>query len=180
MVKNNINLAHSAITCALGWNELLFQKLLCCLVFRISHVSRRITQWIIRLNHVQNINIETTFKQKLISAAVKMHCHYQSQHLQINRLKLKTLILKSIGAHTNQNSFYNLTKISSLGIDFFDLKMMAKSGLEIFILKLSQFLLPSAIQNKNSRPLFTIIFKSKILISRLEILVHFQNQFQLV
>ena len=140
MVKNNINLAHSAITCALGWNELLFQKLLCCLVFRISHVSRRITQWIIRLNHVQNINIDTIFKQKLISAAVKMHCHYQSQHLQINRLKLKTLILKSIEAH--QSDLYKLTNISSLVNDIFDLKMMVKSGLEIFFLVYSASYLP--------------------------------------
>ena len=47
----------------------------------------------------------------------------------------------------------------NLEIDIFGLKMMVKSGLEF--------------QNrKKSRPLFTIIFKSKMVILRLEILVH--------
>ena len=40
--------------------------------------------------------------------------------------------------HTNLNSLYNWTKISSLEIDIFDLKMMVKSGLEFFILKLNE------------------------------------------
>jgi hypothetical protein len=32
-------------------------------------------------------------------------------------------------------------------------------------------------QNKNSRPLFTIIFKPKMLVSRPEILIHLLNEF---
>ena len=35
-------------------------------------------------------------------------------------------------------SFYKWTKISSLEIDIFDLKMMVKSGLELFILKFTE------------------------------------------
>ena len=109
--------------------------------------------------------------------------------------------------HTNQNSFNKWTKIMSLEIDIIDLKMMVKSGLEFFILKFTEPLqscccpvqknLPRKaelawqaiqqislnfreFQNKNSRPLFTIIFKSKMVISRLEILVHLLKVFQLV
>ena len=40
--------------------------------------------------------------------------------------------------HTSQNSFNKWTKISSLEIDIFDLKMMVKSGLEFFILKFTK------------------------------------------
>ena len=43
-------------------------------------------------------------------------------------------------AHTSENSFNKWTKISSLGIDIFDLKMMVKSGLEFFILKFTKLL----------------------------------------
>ena len=57
--------------------------------------------------------------------------------------------------HTSQNLFYNWTKISSLEISIFEIK-------------------------KKSRTLFSIIFKSKLLISRLEILVQLQNESQLV
>ena len=81
--------------------------------------------------------------------------------------------------------------------------MMVKSGLESFILKftepLQRYLLTRPIQpfwtdfflhwaavtlkglgefqNKKSRPLFTIIFKTKISVSRLEILVHLLKEF---
>ena len=57
--------------------------------------------------------------------------------------------------HTNQNSFYKWTKISSLEINIFHLKMMVKSGLEFFTLKFtkplwpSELLLPSA--NKSAQ-----------------------------
>ena len=44
-------------------------------------------------------------------------------------------------AHTTYDLFYKWTKISSLEINIFDLKMMVKSGLEFFILKFSE---PSA------------------------------------
>ena len=79
---------------------------------------------------------------------------------------------------------------------------MVKSGLIVFILKFSeplqrylQFCFSGQIclhwaaatmkglaefQNKNSRPLFTIFFKSKLSISRLESLAHLQNEFQQV
>jgi hypothetical protein len=40
--------------------------------------------------------------------------------------------------HTSLNSFNKGTKISSLEIDIFDLKMMMKSGLEFFVLKLTE------------------------------------------
>ena len=40
--------------------------------------------------------------------------------------------------HTSQNSFYKWTKISSLRINIFDLKMMVKSGLEFFVLKFTE------------------------------------------
>ena len=40
--------------------------------------------------------------------------------------------------HTSQDSFYKWTKISSLEIDIFGLKMMLKSGLEFFILKFTE------------------------------------------
>ena len=39
---------------------------------------------------------------------------------------------------TNKNSFYKWTKISSLEINIFYLKMMVKSGLEFFILKFTK------------------------------------------
>ena len=85
--------------------------------------------------------------------------------------------------------------------------MMVKSGLEFFILKFSEPLqscccpmqknLPRKAELawqvsrylsmgslnfkiKNSRPLFTIIYKSKMIISRLKILVHVLKEFQLV
>ena len=101
--------------------------------------------------------------------------------------------------HTSQDSFYKWTKISSLEIDIFGLKMMVKSGLDFFCSEIHPA--PSEIpanlpgqfghcgqiflhwaaatlkglgefQNKKSRPLFTIIFKKKMVISRLKILVH--------
>ena len=40
--------------------------------------------------------------------------------------------------NTRQNSFYKWTKISSLEINIFDLKIMVKSGLEFFIFKFSE------------------------------------------
>ena len=40
--------------------------------------------------------------------------------------------------HISQDSFYKWTKISSLEIDIFGLKMMVKSGLEFFILKFTE------------------------------------------
>ena len=40
--------------------------------------------------------------------------------------------------HTYYNSFYKWTKLKSLEITIFGLKMMVKSGLEIFILKLNK------------------------------------------
>ena len=40
--------------------------------------------------------------------------------------------------HTSQNSFNKWTKISSLEITIFDLKMKVKSGLEFFILKFTK------------------------------------------
>ena len=93
---------------------------------------------------------------------------------------------------------FNWTKILSLEINIFDLKMLAKSGLEFFILRftesLQRYLLTCQANSaflgrlfctgqqqlwRGSlnfkiffRPLFTIIFKSKMLISRLKILVH--------
>ena len=108
--------------------------------------------------------------------------------------------------HTTQNSQNKQIKISDLETNIFELKMMMKSGLEFFILKSYQPLqscccpvqknlprkaelawqvsryLRRGQQNfkiKNSRPLFTIIFSSKMLVSRSEILVHL-FQFQAV
>ena len=49
-------------------------------------------------------------------------------------------------SHTNQNSFYNCTEISSLEIDIFDLKMMVKSGIIFLYFEVQ---LPSA--NNQSR-----------------------------
>ena len=50
--------------------------------------------------------------------------------------------------HTSYNSFYKWTKILSLEINIFDLKMMVKSGLEFFYFEIhqapSELLLPSA------------------------------------
>ena len=104
--------------------------------------------------------------------------------------------------HTSQNSFNKWTKISSLEITIFDLKMMVKSGLEFFILKftkplqryllicqansvfLGRFFLHWAaatlkrlgeFQNKR-----ILDQKSEMSISRLEILVHLLKEFQLV
>jgi hypothetical protein len=90
-----------------------------------------------------------------------------------------------------------VTKILSLETTIFGLKMMVKSGLEKIIFKLhlplQRYLLTRTSQaisaflgrffctgqqqlwnfEKNiSRPLFTIIFKPKMVISRLKILVH--------
>ena len=106
--------------------------------------------------------------------------------------------------HTSQNFFNKWAKISSLEITIFDLKMMVKSGLEFFILKftepLQRYLLTclansaflgrfcalgssnseeaSRSSKKKSRPLFTIIFSSKMLVSRPEILVHLFQPFK--
>ncbi len=109
--------------------------------------------------------------------------------------------------HTTQNSQNKQIKISDLETNIFELKMMMKSGLEFFILKFYQPLqscccpvqknlprkaelawqvsryLRRGQQNfkiKNSRPLFTIIFSSKMLVSRSEILVHLFQEFQTV
>ena len=40
--------------------------------------------------------------------------------------------------HTSYNSFYKWTKILSLEINIFDLKMMVKSGLEFFYFEIHQ------------------------------------------
>ena len=40
--------------------------------------------------------------------------------------------------HTSYNSFNKWTKISSLEITIFDLKMMVKSGVDFFILKFTE------------------------------------------
>ena len=58
------------------------------------------------------------------------------------------------GKYTSKNSYYKLTKISSLEIDNFGLKMMVKSGLEFFTLKFterapSDLLLPR--ENKSAK-----------------------------
>jgi hypothetical protein len=45
-----------------------------------------------------------------------------------------SIFLQIMMIHTSKNSFYMWTKISSLEIDIFDLKMMVKSGLDFFIL----------------------------------------------
>ena len=108
--------------------------------------------------------------------------------------------------HTSQNSFNKWSKILSLEVTIFDLKMIVKSGLDFFIFfseplqrqmlscqaksaLLRQIFLHWAATTlkgltefkvKNSRSYFTIIFKSKMSISRIEILVHLQNEFQLV
>ena len=100
--------------------------------------------------------------------------------------------------HSTKNSFNRWTKISSLENDIFDLKMMVKNGLELFFKfteplqscccpvqknlprkaelawQVSRYLWRGLLnfKIKDSRPFFTIIFKSKILIPRLEILVH--------
>ena len=99
----------------------------------------------------------------------------------------------------------NRLKISSLEIDIFGQKITVKSSLEFFILKftkplqscknicperlnwrawqVSKYLWRGWVNLKdNSRPLFTIIFKSKMVIlkmviSRLDILVHFLKEF---
>ena len=92
---------------------------------------------------------------------------------------------KSCLSHTSQDSFYKWTKISSLEINIFDLKMMVKSGLEfLFLNSLSPFrvaadqckkICPERLnwpgrylrrgsvnfKIKNSRPLFTIILSKK-------------------
>ena len=72
--------------------------------------------------------------------------------------------------------------MSALESAIFGLKILLKCSLELFILKFHEPLQHWAaatlkgimeFQNKkNSRPLFTIIFKRKILIIRAEILVH--------
>ena len=109
--------------------------------------------------------------------------------------------------HTAQNFLNKMTKISGLETNIFGLKVIMKSGLELFILKFQQLLqscccpvqknLPRKaelawqeqqvslkglveFQIKNSRPLFTIIFKPKMLVSRPEILVHLFYEFQVV
>ena len=109
--------------------------------------------------------------------------------------------------HTAQNFQNKWTKISGLETNIFELKMMVKSGLEFFVLKFYQPLqsccypvqkklprkaelawqvsryLRRGQQNfkiKNSRPFFTIIFSSKMLVSRSEILVHLFQEFQAV
>ena len=114
---------------------------------------------------------------------------------------------RAIRGHTIQNSQNKQIKISDLETNIFELKMMMKSGLEFFILKSYQPLqscccpvqknlprkaelawqvsryLRRGQQNlkiKNSRPLFTIIFSSKMLVSRPEILVYLFQEFQLV
>ena len=52
----------------------------------------------------------------------------------------------------------------------FDLKMMVKSSLEFLYLQILRA--PSELLLLSSKPLFTIIFKPKMVISRVKILVH--------
>ena len=105
-------------------------------------------------------------------------------------------------AHTSQNSFYKQTKISALEITIFGLKMKVKSGIDFFILKSNKPLQSGCcpLQKKSARnaelawpvssnsegahsiskksiPLFTTIFKPKMVISRSEILVHLHCRF---
>ena len=47
--------------------------------------------------------------------------------------------------HTSYNSFNKRTKVSSLEITIFDLKMMVNSGLEFFILKFTEVRAPSEV-----------------------------------
>ena len=109
--------------------------------------------------------------------------------------------------HTSQNSLYKWTKISSLEMDIFGLKMMKKSGLGFFYFEIQrapskipanlpgQFSLSGPFflhwaaatrkglvqfQNKKTRPPFTIILESKMVISRVNILVHYFQPFQVV
>ena len=56
----------------------------------------------------------------------------------LKTFQLGVPIYNSFIHHTSQNSFNKWTKISSLEINIFDLKMMVKSGLEFFILKFYQ------------------------------------------
>ena len=102
--------------------------------------------------------------------------------------------------------FISGLKSQVLKLSFLSLKMMVKSGLE-FILKLTQPLQSCCcpvqkfcpermnwsgrlegtylkglgeFQNKNPRQLFTIIFMTKMVISRCEILVHTLKEFKLM
>ena len=116
--------------------------------------------------------------------------------------------LISKGTHTTQNGQNKWTNILTLEITTFGLKMVVKSGLEFSILKLNEplqrYLLTgqtnsaflgnfflelgstnyegacSILKQKKSRPLCTIIFKPKMVITRAEILVQLQNEFQVV
>ena len=72
--------------------------------------------------------IRLTNKKILISFFFHL-IHFKNGHNSTYKRNLR---------HTNQNSFYKWTKISSHKTIIFDLKMMVKSGLELFILKFSE------------------------------------------
>jgi hypothetical protein len=61
----------------------------------------------------------------------------KTRKIQITRF-FKVCVKRVDSEHTSWNSFNKWTKISSLEIDIFDLKMMMKSGLEFFILKFTE------------------------------------------
>ena len=73
-----------------------------------------------------------TSQVSLKSSRVRNYMLLLKAFKMINRQALKNAM------HTSQNSFNKWTKISSLEIDIFDLKMMLKSGLEFFILKFTE------------------------------------------
>ena len=65
-------------------------------------------------------------------------CIFLFSYLCIVILTEKRMLTKQLEIHTSYNSFCKWTKISSLEIDIFDLKMMVKRGLEFVILKFSE------------------------------------------
>ena len=129
---------------------------------------------------------------------MKLTTHCSDQHYE---KKFTKLVYNLVSIHTTQNSQNKWSKISDLETNIFGLKMMMKSGLEFFILKFYQPLqscccpvqksLPRKAELawqvsrylfkiKNSRPLFIIIFKPKMLVSRSEILLLLFYEFQVV
>ena len=101
-------------------NQGYLLKIIVYLHIQTLHISYHASAWCNAYNSAKYLRSQNYFPtRKQIACAIKIPPYSMT--------------------HTSQNSFDKWTKISSLEIDIFDLKMMMKSGLDIFFNLVSPF-----------------------------------------
>ena len=97
-------------------NQGYLLKIIVYLHIQTLHISYHASAWCNAYNSAKYLRSQNYFPtRKQIACAIKIPPYSMT--------------------HTSQNSFNKWTKISSLEIDIFDLKMMMKSGLDIFLIQ---------------------------------------------